>query len=168
MSKLRTGVAIATAVVTAAAFAPGAIAKGGGGGGGGGTSGGGGGGLQLPGGGGDLGGGGGGVVTPPAPSATNITGTWTGVESSVIGNPVVLSVTQDRDKFTGTYTRIVAGDSPIFKIQGGSVTGNQVHLSFSQGGKPGLHPDVGLSGVISDDGRTITGIFGTTPVTLTR
>ncbi len=167
MSKLHTGVAIATAVVTAAAFAPGAIAKGGGGTSGGG-GGGGGGGLQLPGGGGDLGGGGGGVVTPPAPTAANITGTWTGVEQSVIGNQVVLSVTQDRDKFTGTYTRIVSGDSPTFKIDSGSVTGNQVFLRFTQGGKASLHPDVGLSGIISDDGRTITGIFGTTPVTLTR
>ncbi len=159
MDKVRKAFAVLTVVAAAAAFSPAAMAKGGGG---------------LPGGGGDLGGGGisggGGGSTTPIPGI-NITGTWSGTETvGILGtNPAVLSVIENSPtNFSGSYTRIVAGDSPVFKITSGSVSGNVVSLRFSQGGKASLHPDVMLSGTLSADGNTITGIFGVTPVVLTR
>jgi hypothetical protein len=182
MIRLTTAIAIGAVTLTAAAFAPAALAKGGPA-------------LQLPGGGGDLGraggggggggdldraggggGGGGGHNPAPAPSPTpapapavDLAGTWSGVETTPFGtSPPLLSLTQSGGRYSGSYTRIVAGDSPVFKLSSASITGNRVTLVFTQGGNPSTHPNIGLSATLSADGRTLTGTFGLTPVTLTR
>jgi hypothetical protein len=161
---------IKAAAVTAAlalAIAPAAYAKHGGGGGGGG------GGISLPGGGGDLGGGGGGGggggTTTPVPGTVDLSGSWSGIESSFFGDrQAVLTLTPKGDSYEGAYTELITGDSPVFKVASVAISGQNVTIVFEQGGNAGLHPDVSLRATLSEDGHTLTGVFGTVPVTLTR
>ncbi len=114
------------------------------------------------------GGGGGGGTTAPVPGI-NLSGTWTGIESSFFGNrTAVLSLVAKGSSYEGTYTELITGDSPVFKLSSLAISGQSVTIVLTQGGKASLHPDVSLRATLSADGRTLTGVFGTVPVTLTR
>ena len=119
------------------------------------------------GGGGSGGGGGGGTTAPVA--GIDLSGTWTGIESSFFGDrTAVLSLAAKGSSYEGSYTELITGDSPVYKVSSLSVSGQNVTIVFTQGGKASLHPDVSLRATLSADGRTLTGVFGTVPVTLTR
>jgi hypothetical protein len=110
-------------------------------------------------------GGGGGATAP----GIDLSGTWTGVESSFFGDrTAVLSLARKGSSYDGSYAELIAGDSPVFKLSSLTVSGQSVTIVFTQGGKPGLHPDVSLRVTLSADGRTLSGVFGTVPVALTR
>ena len=95
----------------------------------------------------------------------DLSGTWTGVESSFFGDrTAVLSLAAKGSSYEGSYAELITGDSPVYKLSSLAISGQNVTIVF----KASLHPDVSLRATLSADGRTLTGVFGTAPVTLTR
>jgi hypothetical protein len=156
MHKVIRGAAVA-ASTAALAFgaAPAFASHGGGGGGGGGGQGGG-------------GQGGGGGTTAPAPGAIDLSGTWTGTEPIFSGDrQAVLTLSQKNGSYTGTYVELNTAESN-YTLAGLTITGQDVTMAFTRGGKPGQDRTVVLQGTLSADDLSLTGMFSTIPITLTR
>jgi hypothetical protein len=101
--------------------------------------------------------------SPDAPGP--LSGSWSGTLTAAFGTELSsLSLVQDGKNFSGSYVRLVAGDSPVYKVAG-SVSGTSVTLHFTEKGNRIAQS---FRGTVAADSNTMSGTNGDAAQVFTR